>query len=425
MISHIPSGRGFLAAIVFLVAAITLMLAVSPAMSGAAEPTKGSATLSIASGKAGKVSAIAPARVVKRLGSKGARLASAARKGSFDPVVSSGLAGGIKLGNESRVARITGLIATIKANRSLISGKLGGKRINVFQARGKARIDRLLKTARVSGAKLSLTPKAAARVRKLLGLSHVPSGTIGRFSIRFKVGSVDRCEVYPNSEGCPVIDPYLAECNVEAVVKVAGNITPAGPPPEFTNAPGATGPSSLAWGFKQSFRNYVTMFNGTVHALDGATTTGSPPAYSGFNFPADGFRYTDSGTNGNLADDKAVLAASGTALICNPTHGFRVAISNPTVIIDGSNSRIDADVDNNLSGNWIPSQHVTIATIDITGKVSRTGSGEDTVQAWTGVEPKLTLAGSQAVCGSGELDKCSQFYPAGTTLDPVTIEVHP
>lgn len=71
MISHIPSGRGFLAAIVFLVAAITLMLAVSPGMSGAAEPTKGSATLSFASGKAGKVSAIAPARVVKRLGSKG------------------------------------------------------------------------------------------------------------------------------------------------------------------------------------------------------------------------------------------------------------------------------------------------------------------------------------------------------------------
>ena len=422
--SHVAS-RGYLAALTVLSAFALLLVGFNLGSASAADVTSGTATFNLTSGKAGKVSAIKPAKVAKRFG-KGAKVTAKLKQGGFNSVVRSGIAGGIKLASGKRQVKVTGLTVSIYAKRAVVQGKLKGKKVNVFKATGKAKLDKSGRTAKLNGAKLVLTAKAAKQVRKALKLKKAPKGKLGTFSINLKVASktpVDPCEADPNAEGCEIVDPYLAQCDVDAVVKVPGSITPAGALPQFTSDAGATGPANLAWGFKSSFRNYITnIAGGSIFALDGASTTGAAPTYSGFEFPASGFRYTDNGTPANLADDKAVLEGTGTALFCNKPHGFRVAISNPTIVIDGANSRIDGDVDNNLSGNWIPTQRVTIASLDVS-RVSRVNGDTGSIEKWTDAPATLTAEGSQAVCGAGELDKCSSFYPAGTVLDPVTVEV--
>jgi|GEM_PF-1145048 len=423
--SHVAS-RGFLAALAVLSAFALLLVAANLGSAHAVDVTSGTATFNLTTAKAGKVGAIAPAKVTKRVGKKGAKVSARLKRGGFNKVVKSGIAGGIKLTSGKRQVKVTGLTVSIYAKRAVVRGKLKGKTINVFKATGKAKLDKSGRTAKLNGAKLVFTAKAAKQVRKALKLKKSPKGKLGAFSLNLKVKSdkpVDPCEADPNADDCEIVDPYLARCDVDAVVKVSGSITPAGALPEFTSDAGATGPAELGWGFKSSFRNYITKIaGGSIFALDGASTTGAAPTYSGFEFPASGFRYTDNGTPANLTDDKAVLEGTGTALFCNKPHGFRVAISNPTIVIDGSDSRIDADVDNNLSGNWIPTQRVTIASLDVS-KVSRMNGETGSVEQWIDAPATLTAEGSQAVCGAGELDKCSSFYPAGTALDPVSVEV--
>jgi hypothetical protein len=426
MSSSLTARQGAAAALAIVSAIAMLLVGFQIGSANAADVTSGNAAFKITSGKAGKVSAIKPARVAKRFG-KGAKVTANLKRGGFNKVVRSGIAGGIKLASGKRRVKITGLTVAIYAKRAVIRGKLAGKKLNVFAASGKAKLDKPGRTARLNGARLTLTGKAARQIRKKLKLKKAPKGKLGTFSLNLKVTSdtpVDPCVTDPDAEGCEITDPYLAQCGVDAVVKVPGSITPADAVPEFTNQTGASGPANLAWGFKSSFRSYATTIaGGSIHALDGAVTTGTAPSFSGFEFPAAGFRYTDNGTPADLSDDKAVLEGSGTALFCATAHGFRVAVSNPTIVIDGADSRIDADVDANLSGNWIPNQRVTIADLDVS-KVSRMNGETGSIEKWLDAPATLTTEGSQAICGVGELDKCSTFYPAGTVLDPVSVEVN-
>lgn len=421
------TGRRGLTALTVIAAAAFFFLGLAQSQAGAADKTSGNATFNIKSGKAGKVAAIKPAKVSKRFG-KGAKVSSAAKSASFASKASSTLAGGIRFSNGKRKVKVTGLSVTITGSKTVVRGNLGGKTINVFNAKGKSNVDLAGKSAKVSGAKLSLTGSAANKIRKSLKLKKAPKGNLGTFAVNFKVTAdtpVDPCVTDPNAPGCqPVItDPYLTQCGVTATSKVNGTLTPAPAAPEFTAQSGVTGPASISWGFKSSYRSYVVnVASGSLHGVDGASLQGTPPAYSGFDFPTSAFRYTDNGTPEDMTDDKAVIEGTGTALFCATGHEFRVALSNPTVVIDGENSRIDADVDANLSGTWIPTQRITVADLNV-GAVTRKNAGVGSTIKWNEVSASLTAEGTKAFCGIGELDKCSGIYPPGTALDPITVEL--
>jgi len=444
MSSSLAARRGAPAALALLAAAVLFIVSFGASPASATPATSGNAKFALGTGKAGKalvksgvkVKRVAPAKVNRKgkrfVAKLPVRGLSTGARSDVD------LKGGFVLRRGKRVVRITRLnLAVLKSGKVGLGGviqRLGGKKprksvINVFNVRGKARVSTQGRKSklRINGGKVSFTAAVVKAVGRHLGLKRVPRGQIASLNVnavRTDAEPVDPCVANPDAEGCPFVDPYVAECNVPATAKVAGTIKPAGPLPEFAATPGTSGPADLAWGFKNSFRNYVTTIaGGSIHVLNGAAATGSAPSFSGFEFPASGFRYSDGGTPSDLADDKAVLEGSGTALFCATGHEFRVALSSPTLVIDGENSRIDADIDANLSGTWIPTQRITLATLDPSGTAGRVQDGDGSTINWTDVPAALTAEGSQAICGVGELDKCSGFYPAGTPLEPISLAV--
>lgn len=443
MSSTPAAHRGALAGLTALAAALLVFLSFGAPSTSAASTTTGTAKFTVGAGKAGKslvragvkVNAVGPARVTrngKRFVVKLPVRDLKVGKGS-----DAGLKGGFVLRKGKHAVRVRNLnIAVLKSGKVGIGGSIQKIRprkskatfVNIFNVAGKAkaRTEGVKTTASLRNGKVRFTAAVLNKVRRQLGLKRAPRGQVAVLNVNAvrTDDPVDPCEVDPNADGCPIVDPYLEQCGVEATAKQTGSITPAGPLPEFTPTPGTSGPASLTWGFKDSFRTYVaSIASGSIHALDGAATTGSAPVFSGFEFPTEGFRYSHNGTPWYPADDKAVLEGSGTALFCATGHGFRVALSNPTLVINGENSRIDADVDANLSGTWIPAQRITVAKLDVTNAATLAEDGDGIAINWTNVPASLTAEGSQAFCGIGELDNCSQIYPKDKPLDPVDLTV--
>ena len=279
-------------------------------------------------------------------------------------------------------------------------------------------------TAKLTGARLALTNQAAARIRKALKLKKAPKGKLGTVSVNFKLSEkppVDPCVENPDAEGCPVTDPYLEQCDVAATSKVTGSLPAAAALPTLSNPESISGLSSMSWGFKSSFRSYVIFgAQGSMHGLDGATTVGGPPVISGFDFPVESAEYSDNGT-GTLDDDQAVVETSGTAVFCATAHSFRVAISDPTFVIDGDDSRIIATVDTNLTGVWTQPQRIDLANLDL-GEINQTAATEGTTIDWGEISASFTQAGADAICGTGEQVACD--YTEGTELDPVALSIN-
>lgn len=424
MSSFQVARRGGLTALTVFATAVLLLVGFAPGSASAADVTSGKATFNLTSGKAGKVSAVNPAKVAKRFGKKGAKVTSAAKNGSFGTKVSTGLAGGIRFASGKRKVAITGLSANVFGKKTVVRGKLRGKTINVFNAFGNATINLDGKTAKVSQAKLSLSNNAAGQIRKALKLKKAPKGKLGTLSLFVKVTSdepVDPCELDPNAEGCPIVDPYLAQCDVAATNKVTGSLPAPAPLPTLANPESVTSLDSIGWGLKTSFRSYVIFgAQGSMHGLDGATTVGGPPVISGFDFPVTSAEYSDNGT-GILEDDQAVVETSGTAVFCATAHNFRVAVSDPTFVIDGDDSRIIATVDTNLTGVWTQPQRIDLADLKL-GEITQSTATEGTTVDWGQIAASFTQNGADAICGTGEQAACN--YSAGTELDPVALSIN-
>lgn len=439
----VSASTRWIATLVLAVTAAVLL--VGPGHAQAKTTVSGKATFTLGTGKAGKalkrqkvrITRVAPARV-KRLAGKRFRVVAPVSGVSTKPARTR-LKGGFSFRRGKRSIAAHGLVVNASKKAIVVVGRLGGKKIRIFRGAGRlATTTGNTSTLRLRNGKLRLTPAASRNIRKRLKVKRAPAAAYGKLVINAKKTSpapVDPCVVDPNAEGCqPPLpeDPYLAQCGVAATSQLAGTLTPAPAAPEFTSIPGVTGPSTISWGFKGSYRTYVTSIaGGSMYGLDGAThdatNDGAGPGVprAGFDFPTTATRYSDNGTPADLTDDKAVVEGTGTALFCATGHEFRVALSNPTIVIDGNSSRLDADVDANLSGTWIPTQRITVATLDI-GQVTQKNQdapGTGSTIAWSDVPASLTAEGSAAFCGTGDLDKCSGIYPAGTDLDPISIEV--
>ncbi|MGB0119372.1 MAG: HtaA domain-containing protein [Solirubrobacterales bacterium] len=413
------ASRPTTAALALVAVLSVVILALSGAVANAAETT-GTATITIGNGKSGKVlsgkkgktSAVAPAKA-KKLGKK-TRIQAEVKTLTVAKTSKAALKGGIKLKYGKRKVKATGLKLSISSKKTLVKGKLGGKSMTIFKVNGKAKADLEGNSVKVNSSKLNLTSAAGKKLRKSLKLKKRPSGKVGTFVFYGKVteAPVDPCVANPEAEGCgPVVltDPYMAQCGVEATSQAVPGLPAAQPLPVLAGAQSSTAPATFSWGLKASFRAYINFAaGGSLHALDGATRDGFGPT-AGFNFNVADSTYTSNGT-ADPDDDQAIINGSGTSLFCGTGHGFRVAISNPTVVIDGANSRIVADIDTNLTGVWTSAQRVDVADLDLAAaQPTYNKSGAEIT--WADVPATLSTAMDGVIPG----------YAAGAALDPITV----
>jgi hypothetical protein len=163
-------------------------------------------------------------------------------------------------------------------------------------------------------------------------------------------------------------------------------------------APVTVAGGSLDWGFKASFRAYVSSGNGNppIAVSDGATRN----ADGTFDFAAKGGTY-------DAAAGTADVDYKGTVVFSYPAHMFEITLKDPSVVVaaDGTGSLV-ADVTLVAYGEETSQQDAEIATL--TGATPSVTGGGITI---SNAAATLTAAGAGAFAG---------FYSAGTALDAVT-----
>lgn len=403
-------------AMAFLLLGAVVVLGGSFAGSAGAVETSGSSVVTLGTGKAGqklinqgvRFKAQSPA-TRKKLSSGRTRITATAGDAQVTGTAKVTLRGGITLKRGKRQFKLRGLVIKSKTKQTTVKGKLGGKLTTVAKVDGKSAVDPVAGTVEISKGKFSLAGKAIKKAKNKLKLKQAPKGTIGKMDLGVQAAFED---------------PYLAECGLEADTKTAGTLPAATPLPELNGAVSSAG-NPITWGVKLSLRGYIAGI-GKIVGLDGAVVNRLPfpgPPPTGFTFPDDA-EYAANGSGS--ADDQAVLNGSGSILFCNAPHGFRIVLSNPTVVIDGDNSRLIADVDTNTTdlgtgiSDWIPAQRIDFANLDTSSIVPETDVPGK--QTWTGVPTSLTAAGAESLrlC-EGNPGPCT--YIDGAEFDPITVTV--
>ncbi|MGW5862537.1 HtaA domain-containing protein [Streptomyces sp. NPDC055239] len=156
---------------------------------------------------------------------------------------------------------------------------------------------------------------------------------------------------------------------------------------------------TLDWGFKESFRNYVTgMAAGKIEATDGAKQA----AGNGVFTFTDGTGTYDTGTHATDTAFKGSVRFSSTA------HGFDIKVADVKVRTKGTTGAIQADV----SLNGTAQNDIDLAKLDLTGITP--GTGEGGAMTFKDIPATLTADGAKAFNG---------MYKEGDKLDPATLSV--
>lgn len=185
-----------------------------------------------------------------------------------------------------------------------------------------------------------------------------------------------------------------------AVIGTAASIAAIAP---ASAAPAGITGGTLDWGFKASFRAYVSTGNGNPPIAVGGGATRN--ADGTFRFPATEGTY-------DAATGATTVHHGGTVVFSYPAHFFEITLSNPTVVLQGGSGSLMADVDLEVSGGGFEPVHVTQAEIATVAAADPVVSG-DTV-TWSNLATTLTETGASAFAG---------FYTAGTALDPLSLSV--
>ncbi len=384
--------------------------------SAGAVETSGSSVVTLGTGKAGKkltrqgvrFKAISPA-TVKRLEKGKARISADAKSATVSDSARIELRGGLVLKRGKRQFKLRDLAVKSGRSGTFLRADLAGKESNVAKVGGKADIDPVAGTVGLGNGKFSLTGKAVKKVKKKLKLKKSPKGVIGKMNLDVQAAFED---------------PYLAECGLAADTRTAGTLPAAAALPSLSGAASTTG-NPVNWGVKLSLRGYIAGI-GKIVGLDGAVVNEFPfpgPPPIDFTWP-DEAEYAANGPG--AGDDQAVLNGSGSILFCNEPHGFRIVLSDPTVVIDGADSRLIADVDTNTTdlgtgiSDWIPAQRIDFVRLDTSGIAADEGTpGKLT---WADVPTRLTAAGAESLrlC-EGNPGPCT--YVEGAEFDPITVTV--
>nr|MDT0660413.1 HtaA domain-containing protein [Micromonospora sp. DSM 115978] len=181
-----------------------------------------------------------------------------------------------------------------------------------------------------------------------------------------------------------------------AVAALAVVAALAGPGPASAAEADISG-GTLTWGFKASFRTYVSGGNGNppIAASEGASIN----ANGTFAFPATGGSY-------DAATGTGSARYGGTIVFSYPAHFFTITLANPTVELAGGTALLKADVEL-VSTITEPVQTLQATVATLTGSPGQDGA---TVTG-TALPATLTAEGASAFNG---------FYAAGEALDPVS-----
>ncbi|WP_170154359.1 HtaA domain-containing protein [Protaetiibacter intestinalis] len=195
--------------------------------------------------------------------------------------------------------------------------------------------------------------------------------------------------------------PWIAILLVP-LLALASVLVPTAP---ASAAPGDVAAATLQWGFKQSFRNYLTgpIAHGHVTATDVDTAT--PYGWSGGTGAASGGTGTVAypGTLQFQGHEATGVPAGEYALDVTITD-MRVRVTSATT------AELQADVVSRSMStlSFETYTDVVLATLDLS---AGTNASTATTVAYTAVPAALTAAGAPAFAG---------FYAAGTALDPVS-----
>lgn len=391
-------------------AAALLVALMAPSVSSAAKAS-GRATLKAQPGKA-KTNLFKKGAKLRGVGKgKATKATLAVATIEFGNPVRVEARGALHFLRGKRSVVVRDLVFKLRPKSTVVTGLVGGRQVNVLRAHGR-RID-LANTVALAKASLALTPAGAKALGPKLGIERLRPGRLGELTLNAVQNDIAPRPQQPEQPKPHQpefhLDPYFAQCGFEATSKVTSD-APAPPPlPILSDAKSIVGPHGLTWSIKSSFANYVQ----SVHALNGASRPGSA-----FQLPVAGGGYAVNDLL-DTSDDQAVVDLSGTALFCMPSHEFRVAISNPTIVIDGEDSRIVADFDSNFNGVWIPDHPVAFASLDLEG-ITPFYNHSGSEVTWEAIPATLTGIGAEALCGGDS--HCP--YGPGTELDPITVTIN-
>jgi Tol biopolymer transport system component len=322
--------------------------------------------------------------------------------------------GGLRLRAGGQAKTLRALRAVVRADRLALSARLAGKRRTFFAAALPARrlqLDRAAGRLSLSRTPLALTRAGARVLRAALGVKRVAAGAFGRVGL---AAAVKRSGPTPgptppqvdppsNPPADPPVDPY-AFCPVAAGAAPGTPEQPGAPAAgPALSSPQAIAGGSVDWGFRSSFRNYVSGGNGNppIGTQGGAAINPD----GSFAFPI------DAGQIEAGSEPRAIFEGKGSAVFCYPSHFFRIAMLNPTVTIDGPQSRLTIDVASNVSGTEYGPWRSDLAALDVSAVEPEYSNDGQTV-TWSDVPATLTADGAAAFVG---------FYAAGEALDPLTV----
>ena len=407
----------------------------SPAK-GKATPTFGGATLTVGRPATATRSAIT------------LRTSAAPRLGATSQAV---LGGSLTLRSGKRTLVLRSLRLTTTTRATSLSGTVGRRRVAMLQSRTGATPRGTRLTLRRGALKLtaagSRTIRSALRRTVRTGTTlGVISGTLTRAATAPTTGATGGPAPLPTVTApvpapapappapvppVPVPNPgpdpdpapnaYTAPCLSQPGPLPAAGAGPALPALVPTHA--VTTASTVTWGVRESWRWYLKNLGGTTAAWDGAALgpdvmTASGPAFGLSTFP--GATTTGAYVQGATpAEDRAIVHLRGRVDFCHGTHGFRVTLSNLTVVIDGASSQVIADADTNHDGTLAPNERVKIADLNLAGI---TPTRTATTTTWTGLPAAFSSDGSAVFSGTGSGGGGS--YPPGAAMDPLTVVAH-
>lgn len=432
---------------------------VAPAPAAAADA--GTIRITLASPAKGRAKpAFAGARLTAGTPAKGSRttLTLPVRTARLRATSTATLGGTLKLRAGRRAVTVRSLRLTVTRRTTRLSGRVGARRVTLLQSRTGTRLRTGATTLTLRRGALKLTSKGARELRSRLKRRAksgttlgVVSGTIGADAVTTPAAGPPATPAprpgvvapaapapaaavvvpapapapAPTPQPDPVTSPattFTAACTgAPAPLPAAAPGTPAPEPaPALTATAAISGASTLTWGVRESWRWYLKALGGLTAAWDGATldpdaTTPSGPAYGVYTFPGAPTPgvYEQGATP---AGDRAIVPFRGRVDFCHASHTFRITLSNPTVIIDGADSRIVADADANHDGVLMPNERLDVARLDLSGI---TPVRTTTTVTWVDVPATFLPGGSRAFSGNGNGGGGS--YPAGSAMDPVTV----
>ncbi len=416
-----PLRRGLVA--VALAALTAIAMAIVPTVASAAQ-ANGSVDFDIVKrSKAGKglikakIKAQKPAATASDR--KGTLLGFVVRNAEAGPKFSSTLKGSIVVKNKKRKAKITQLSLASRSGKTTVTGKLGKRKLTIFTANRsvKETVDGATTTYAIAGAKLTLPKPTAKQLNKKLKLkkkAKIKQGATGKLFVDVAIEGEEPPPPPPDPDY-----PYAEQCDVQTGTPLSTPTEVEAPQqaPSFEVDQPVTG-TSIDWGFKDSFRSYV-LSHGSLPALDGATAVpnGESMAVQGsyWRFSASSGSY-EAGNQPDHSDDKLVINGTGTVIFCSPDppYLFAVVMKDPTITIDGEDSRITASIGVNQGGTWYPFQRTDIAQLDLADIEPDVTDNGNSI-GWDNIPVSL---GQNFIDASGTED----FYDAGDQIDSISVE---